>query len=83
MESGTTLMRLQSGYRNHIANSGKVGRRQGAVSDEDFLANHKDVVKLLKRNLSIRQISGLTNNKSLTTIMKVKKTLMKQGMITN
>lgn len=81
MESGTTLTRLQSGYRNHLANSGRVGRKQGVVSDEDFLANHKDVVKLLKRNLSIRQISGLTNKKSLTTIMKVKKTALKLGIL--
>jgi hypothetical protein len=59
-----------------------VGRKKGqVVSDEDFLANHKDVLKLLKRNLSIRQISSLTDKKSLTTIMKVKKTALKLGFI--
>jgi DNA invertase Pin-like site-specific DNA recombinase len=83
MEAETTKNRFQSGYRNFIASGGRVGRKQGAVSDEDFLANHKDVIKLLKRNLSIRQISGLTNNKSLTTIMKVKKTALKLGIINN
>jgi DNA invertase Pin-like site-specific DNA recombinase len=83
MEAETTRNRFQSGYRNFIASGGRVGRKQGAVSDEDFLANHKDVLKLLKRNLSIRQISGLTNNKSLTTIMKVKKTALKLGIINN
>jgi DNA invertase Pin-like site-specific DNA recombinase len=82
MEAETTKIRFQSGYRNFLANGGKVGRKKGqVVSDEDFLSNHKDVLKLLKRNLSIRQISGLTDKKSLTTIMKVKKTATKLGMI--
>lgn len=83
MEAETTKVRFQSGYRNYIANGGKVGRKKGQVfSDEELISRHKDVVKLLKRKLSIRQISGLTNSTSLTTIMKVKKTLMKQGIIT-
>ncbi|MHA8088148.1 recombinase family protein [Aquirufa antheringensis] len=83
MEAETTKVRFQSGYRNYLANGGKVGRKKGqVVSDEDFLSNHKDVVKLLKRNLSIRQISGLTEKKSLTTIMKVKKTALKLGILT-
>ncbi len=82
MEAETTKTRFQSGYRNFIANGGKVGRKKGqTISDEDFLTNHKEVLKLLKRNLSIRQISGLTDKKSLTTIMKVKKTAIKLGVI--
>lgn len=82
MEAETTKNRFQSGYRNFIASGGRVGRKKGQkVSEEDFLANHKDVVKLLKRNLSIRQISGLTDKKSLTTIMKVKKTALKLGLL--
>ncbi len=82
MEAETTKNRFQSGYRNFIASGGRVGRKQGSVlSDEEFISRHKDVVKLLKRNLSIRQISGLTEKKSLTTIMKVKKTAMKLGVI--
>lgn len=82
MEAETTKNRFQSGYRNFIASGGRVGRKKGqTVSEEDFLANHKDVVKLLKRNLSIRQISGLTDKKSLTTIMKVKKTALKLGLL--
>jgi DNA invertase Pin-like site-specific DNA recombinase len=83
MEAETTKNRFQSGYRNYIDSGGKVGRKKGQTISEDiFLANHKDVVKLLKRNLSIRQISGLTENKSLTTIMKVKKTAIKKGILT-
>lgn len=82
MEAETTKNRFQSGYRNYIANGGKVGRKTGStLTDEDFISNHKDVLKLLKRNLSIRQISGLTDKKSLTTIMKVKKTATKLGLL--
>jgi DNA invertase Pin-like site-specific DNA recombinase len=84
MEAETTKNRFQSGYRNFIASGGRVGRKKGqTISEEDFLSNHKDVVKLLKRNLSIRQISGLTDKKSLTTIMKVKKTALKLGLLNN
>lgn len=82
MEIENTKIRFQSGYRNYIESGGKVGRKKGQIlSDEDFMTNHRDVIKLLKRNLSIRQISGLTNNKSLTTIMKVKKTALKLGIL--
>ena len=41
-------------------------------SKEKFLEKHKEVVKLLKRGLSLRQISKLTDGTSTTTIMKVK-----------
>jgi DNA invertase Pin-like site-specific DNA recombinase len=78
MESETTKSRFQSGYRNFINNGGKVGRKPGhSISDEDLLKKYSEVVKLLKRGLSIRQISKLTENTSTTTILKVKATLTK------
>ena len=75
MESKMTLSRLESGYRNHIKKHGSksVGRKKGSVdSDETIIARHSDVAKLLKRGISIRNISAITN-KSSNTIMKVKK----------
>lgn len=78
MEAETTKTRFQSGYRNYINNGGKVGRKPGhTISDGDFLKKYSEVVKLLKRGLSIRQISKLTENTSTTTILKVKATLTK------
>lgn len=78
MEAETTKSRFQSGYRNYIKNGGKVGRKPGhTISDEDLLKKYSEVVKLLKRGLSIRQISKLTENTSTTTILKVKATLTK------
>ncbi len=74
MEREIIRSRFQSGYRNYINNGGKVGRRVGEVeSKEKFLEKHKEVVKLLRRGLSLRQISKLTDGTSTTTIMKVKK----------
>ncbi len=73
MERDLIRSRFQSGYRNYINNGGKVGRKVGEVeTKEKFLEKHKEVVKLLKRGLSLRQISKLTDGTSTTTIMKVK-----------
>ena len=73
MESQLTKIRMVSGYRNHIKNGGKVGRKSGSIETEDeTIQKHTDIVKLLKKKLTIRQISGLTN-KSTNTVLKVKK----------
>jgi DNA invertase Pin-like site-specific DNA recombinase len=64
--------RLSSGYQKFRAEGGKVGRKSGTPeSKDDFLKKHNDVVKLLKKNTSIRNISKLTE-KSTKTIQKVK-----------
>jgi len=81
MEAQLTKSRMVSGYRNHIKNGGKVGRKLGSIeTEEETIQKHNDVVKLLKKKLSIRQISGLTN-KSTNTILKVKSTAIKLQMI--
>lgn len=75
MESQMTLSRLQSGYFNHIKKNGNksVGRKKGNVdTDETILERHMDIVRLLKRKMSIRNISAITN-KSTNTILKIKK----------
>lgn len=78
MEAETTRARFQSGYRHFLSIGGRVGRKPGhKMSDKDILLKYSEVVKLLKRGLSIRQISKLTENTSTTTILKVKATLTK------
>ena len=75
MESQLTLSRLQSGYSNHIKKNGNqsVGRKKGNTDcDEKILNRHSDVVRLIKRGLSIRNISAITN-KSTNTVLKVKR----------
>ena len=82
MEILTTRSRFQSGYRNFINNGGKVGRKPGhTISDEDLLKKYPEVVKLLKRGLSIRQVAKLTENTSTTTVMKVKATASRLQII--
>jgi DNA invertase Pin-like site-specific DNA recombinase len=75
MESKMTLSRLKSGYKNHIKKHGSksVGRKKGSIdSDEKVLERHSDVARLLKRGLSIRNVSAITN-KSSNTVLKVKR----------
>ncbi len=72
MEAQLTKSRMVSGYRNHIKNGGKVGRKMGSIEpEEETIQKHTDILKLLKKKLTIRQISGLTN-KSTNTVLKVK-----------
>jgi DNA invertase Pin-like site-specific DNA recombinase len=83
MESQITLSRLQSGYRSLIASKGTkaVGRKTGSIeTEEETIQKHSDVIKLLKKKLTIRQISGLTN-KSTNTILKVKKNAVKLNIL--
>ena len=81
MEAQLTKSRMVSGYRNHVKNGGKVGRKSGSIeTEEDTIQKHTDVLKLLKKKLSIRQISGLTN-KSTNTVLKVKSTALKLQII--
>ena len=81
MEAQLTKSRMVSGYQNHIKNGGKVGRKTGSIeTEEETIQKHLDVVKLLKKKLSIRQISVLTN-KSTNTILKVKSTAFKLQII--
>ena len=81
MEAQLTKSRMVSGYRNHIKNGGKVGRKSGSTeTEEETIKKHSDVLKLLKKKLSIRQISGLTK-KSTNTILKVKSTASKLQII--
>jgi len=81
MEAQLTKSRMASGYRNHIKNGGKLGRKVGSIeTEEETIQKHSEIVKLLKKKLTIRQISGLTN-KSTNTVLKVKSTARKLLMI--
>jgi DNA invertase Pin-like site-specific DNA recombinase len=74
MESQMTKNRMESGYRAYIKKNGSksVGRKLGSIeTEEETIQKHSDILKLLKRKLSIRQISGLTK-KSTNTVMKVR-----------
>lgn len=68
-------MRLRSGYENHRAQNGIVGRKPGSSETKnEFLEKHSDAVKLLKKGISIRNIAQLTG-KSTRTVQKIKNLL--------
>lgn len=65
-------MRLKSGYDKHRSQGGIVGRKSGtSESQEKFLEKHNDAIKLLKKGISIRNVSQLTG-KSTKTIQKIR-----------
>src|ERR1035437_8514568 len=73
MEKTQIRQRIKSGYDNHLANGGKVGRNLGYRKDNTLLLDeHKDAVKLLKQGYSVRKVMKLTD-KSSGTIQKLKK----------
>ena len=73
MERTQIQQRMKSGYDNHIANGGRVGRNRGSVkSDEALKAEHKDIIKYLKQGLSLNNVMKITG-KSKPTIIKIKK----------
>lgn len=83
MEAQMTKNRMESGYRAHIKKFGSksVGRKKGSIeTEEETIEKHNDVLKLLKKKLSIRMISGITK-KSTNTILKVKNTALKMDLI--
>ena len=73
MERIQIRQRMKSGYENHIATGGSVGRTKGSVkSNEALKAEHKDIIKYLKQGLSLNNIMKITG-KSKPTIIKMKK----------
>jgi len=59
------------------------GRKVGSTqSDERLLQRHPVVVEKLKKGLTIRDISSITQ-KSTATIIRVKKTLIKRCILVN
>ena len=73
MERKTIKERMDSGYKNYRKNKGKVGRKVGyRKTDEQFKLDYKDVIRLLKKGVSLRDISKATNT-SVNTIRKCQK----------
>lgn len=76
MERTMIRQRMYSGYLKHLKDGGAIGRKKGVFeTKEQLLEKHKEVAKLLKKGVSVRNISKLTNNTSLATIVKVNKLL--------
>jgi DNA invertase Pin-like site-specific DNA recombinase len=72
MERLTTRQRMESGYQNFRANSGKVGRKEGyRKSSISMKEEYVEEIKLLRKGYSLRNIQKITST-SINTLQKLK-----------
>lgn len=72
IERSNIVYRLQSGRANYIQNGGTVGRKKGSVKTlEQKKEEYKDVITYLKKGISVRNVSKLTN-KGVATVQRIK-----------
>ncbi len=72
MERKTIRERVESGYKNHLANGGRVGRKIGyKKADEAIKDQYIEDIKLLRKGYSLRNITKITGT-SVNTLRKVK-----------
>ena len=72
MERKTIRERVASGYANYRSNGGKVGRKEGyRKSEEDMKAEYAKEIQLLRKGLSLRNVSAITST-SVNTLRKIK-----------
>lgn len=70
MERKTIRERVESGYKNFRANGGKVGRKEGyRKSEADMREQYAEEIRLLRKGISLRNISKITHT-SVNTIRK-------------
>lgn len=73
MERDNIKFRLNSGKAQYIANGGKLGRKLGSVkTPEQKKEEYKEVITLLKRGYSVRNVAKLASV-SNSTVQRVKK----------
>ena len=72
MERSTIRQRMESGYKNHIANGGRVGRKIGyQKTNEEMKKQYLEEIKLLRKNISLRNVQKITGT-SVNTLRKLK-----------
>lgn len=65
--------RMSSGYNHFRNNGGKVGRKQGyRKTEEQMLQEYAKEIQLLKKGISIRNVSAITGTSPMT-LQKIKK----------
>lgn len=73
IERSNIAYRLNSGRANYIANGGKLGRKAGSTKSMDKKKEeYKEVISLLKRGYSVRNVAKLSGI-STSTVQRVKK----------
>lgn len=75
MERRTIRERMESGYENFIGGGGKVGRKPGyRKSDDMLLVEYAEELRLLKKGISLRNVSKLTGT-AVNTLRKCRSLL--------
>ncbi len=73
LERENITYRLQSGRRQYIDRGGKLGRKPGSCKSKERLrAEYAEVIALLKKGYTIRDIAKLSG-KGVSTVQRVKK----------
>ena len=72
MERSLIKSRMESGYNHYRAIGGKVGRKEGYRKSDDVMrTQYAKEVQLLKKGLSLRNVSAITKT-SINTLRKIK-----------
>ena len=72
MERSLIRSRMRSGYNHFRDNGGKVGRKTGyRKSQDDMREEYAEEIRLLKKGISLRNVSKITNT-SVNTLRKVR-----------
>ncbi len=72
IERSGIVYRLNSGRANYIAKGGKLGRKVGSVKTEERMKEeYKEVIALLRKGYSIRNVAKL-QNVGISTVQRVK-----------
>lgn len=72
MERWSIRERMESGYENYVASGGRVGRKPGyKKADTLFPVEYAEEMRLLKKGISLRNVSKLTGT-AVNTLRKCK-----------
>ena len=72
MERSLIRSRMESGYNHYRSLGGQVGRKVGyRKTSEQMRAQYQNEIKLLKKGLSLRNVSAITTT-SINTLRKIK-----------
>lgn len=72
MERGLIRSRMESGYNHYRATGGKVGRKIGyRKSQDDMREEYAEEIRLLKKGISLRNVSKITHT-SVNTLRKIR-----------
>ena len=73
LERENITFRLQSGRKQYVVKGGRLGRKPGSVKTvEQKREEYKDVIALLRKGYTIRDVAKLTR-KGVSTVQRVKK----------